>query len=348
VSSAPTPESLDHPPADEAELEDRLSRPPAALSTRLDTLAGDLLILGAGGKMGPSLARMAKRATPGRRVIAVSRWSDADAAAKLRADGVETHSADLLDPKSLAGVPDAPNIVFMAGQKFGTTGNPATTWAMNASVPTLVAERFPGARIAVFSTGNVYSLTKPDSGGSRESDGLQPIGEYAYSCLARERIFTAAAERHASPTSIIRLNYAHDLRYGVLTDLALRVRDHQPIDLRMSWVNVTWQGDANAMALASLTRAAAPEPYIVNVAGRETLRVRNLALALGDRLGVAPQFRNEEAPDALLSNASRMSELFDLSLMPLATLLDWVTEWISHGGRLLGKPTGFEKRDGSF
>jgi nucleoside-diphosphate-sugar epimerase len=281
-------------------------------------------------------------------VIAVSRWSDTELAARLRADGVETHSADLLDPHSLAGVPDAPNIVFMAGQKFGTTGNPAMTWAMNASVPTLVAERFRGTRIAVFSTGNVYALTAPDSGGARERDTLHPVGEYANSCLARERIFSAAAQRHRSPTSIIRLNYAHDLRYGVLTDLALKIRDKRPIDLRMSWVNVIWQGDANALALATLAKAAEPEPYVVNIAGRETLRVRNLALALGDRLGVAPRFEGEEAPDALLSNSSRMSELLDMPLMPLTTLLDWVDGWIAHGGRVLGKPTGFEKRDGSF
>jgi nucleoside-diphosphate-sugar epimerase len=291
---------------------------------------------------------MAQRATPGRRVIAVSRWSDTELAARLRADGVETHSADLLDPHSLAGVPDAPNIVFMAGQKFGTTGNPAMTWAMNASVPTLVAERFSGTRIAVFSTGNVYALTAPDGGGARETDTLHPVGEYANSCLARERIFSAAAQRHRSPTSIIRLNYAHDLRYGVLTDLALKIRDKRPIDLRMSWVNVIWQGDANALALATLTKAAEPEPYVVNIAGRETLRVRNLALALGDRLGVAPRFEGQEAPDALLSNSSRMNELLDMPLMPLTTLLDWVDGWLAHGGRVLGKPTGFEKRDGSF
>ncbi len=307
-----------------------------------------MLILGAGGKMGPSLARMAKRATPGRRVIAVSRWNDASAAESLRAAGVETIAADLLDARSLADVPDAPNIVFMAGQKFGTSGNPAMTWAMNASVPTMVSERFAGARIAVFSTGNVYALTPPESGGSRESDTPQPIGEYAYSCLARERIFAAAAARHSSPTSIIRLNYAHDLRYGVLTDLALKVKNGTPIDLRMSWVNVIWQGDANALALASLMRASAPEPFIVNIAGREVLRVRNLALALGDRLGLMPHFTGDEAADALLSNASRMDHTLSLPLLPLPTLLDWVVGWIARGGRLLNKPTGFEKRDGRF
>ena len=335
-------------PRTDAELEEHLSRPPDGLKQALSGVQGDLMVLGAGGKMGPSLSRMARRADPGRRVIAVSRWSDARAADQLRADGVEAIAADLLDSRALASLPDAANIVFMAGQKFGTTGNPATTWAMNAGLPMLVAERFAGARVAVFSTGNVYALSRPADGGSREDDTPQPIGEYAYSCLARERIFTHAAAQHESPTSIIRLNYAHDLRYGVLTDLALKVRDGRPIDLRMSWVNVIWQGDANAIALASLARASAPEPYIVNVAGRETLRVRNLAMALGDRLGVAPRFEGEEAPDALLSNSARMSDVLGMSFMPLPQLLDWVADWVARGGRLLGKPTGFERRDGQF
>jgi nucleoside-diphosphate-sugar epimerase len=346
-SSASTPEHA-AAPRDEADLEERLSRPPATLTAALSDLSGGLLILGAGGKMGPSLARMAKRARPDLRVVAVSRWSDVGAARMLEESGVEVLTADLLDPASLAQLPDMPNIVFMAGQKFGTSGNPAMTWAMNAGVPMLVAERFAGARIAVFSTGNVYSLSAPGAGGAREDDALAPIGEYAYSCLARERIFTAAAERHGSPTSVIRLNYAHDLRYGVLTDLALKVRDHTPIDLRMSWVNVIWQGDANAFALASLARASTPAPFVLNVAGREALRVRDLAAALGDRLGEAPVFQGEEASDALLSNASRMHDVLDVELMPPDTLMDWVVGWMRHGGRLLNKPTGFEKRDGRF
>jgi nucleoside-diphosphate-sugar epimerase len=202
--------------------------------------------------------------------------------------------------------------------------------------------------MAVFSTGNVYALSAAASGGSREEDELRPIGEYAYSCLARERIFTAAAERHRSPTSIIRLNYAHDLRYGVLTDLALKVRHGKPIDLAMSHVNVIWQGDANAIALASLFKASTPAAYVVNVAGPATLRVRDLAMALGERLGRAPVFHGEEATDALLSNSSRMREVLDVALLPVEMLLDWIVAWISRGGRLLNKPTGYEKRDGRF
>lgn len=337
-----------HPPRDEAELEERLSRPTPPLTQLLATVPGDLVVLGAGGKMGPSLARMARRADPQRRVIAVSRWSDREAAATLEAEGVETIGADLLDPHALAALPDAPNVVFMAGQKFGTTGNPSTTWAMNAAVPAFVAERYAGARTVVFSTGNVYALTSPERGGAKESDPPAPVGEYAYSCLARERIFTAASARHGTPLSIVRLNYAHDLRYGVLTDLALRVARGEPVGLAMGFVNVIWQGDANAFALAALARAATPEPFIVNVAGTETHRVADLARALGDRLGVTPTFAGEEGRDALLSDGSRMRAMLDHPLMPIDTLLDWVAAWIRAGGHLLGKPTGFEKRDGRF
>jgi nucleoside-diphosphate-sugar epimerase len=341
-------ESPARPPRDEAELEERLSRPTPALTQLLGTVPGDLLVLGAGGKMGPSLARMAKRADPSRRVVAVSRWSDRAAAAALESDGVETIAADLLDPHALAALPDAPNIVFMAGQKFGTTGNPSATWAMNAAVPAFVAERYAGSRTVVFSTGNVYALTPPDQGGARESDPLAPIGEYAYSCLARERIFAAAAARHDTPISIVRLNYAHDLRYGVLTDLALRVARGEPVGLAMGYVNVIWQGDANVFALAALARAATPDPFVVNVAGTETHRVADLARALGVRLGVVPTFQGEEGRDALLSDASRMRTLLDHPVLPTDTLLDWVADRIRTGGHLLGKPTSFEKRDGRF
>ena len=339
---------IDAGPSDEAELEERLSRPSPALAATLSRVSGDLVILGAGGKMGPSLARMAKRATPERRVIAVSRWSNRAAADSLERFGVETLRVDLLDPVSRAALPDAPNIVFMAGQKFGTTESPAATWAMNAAVPSYVTDRYAGARTVAFSTGNVYALVAPHSGGSREDDPPAPIGEYAFSSLARERLFTSASVRHGSPVAIVRLNYAHDLRYGVLTDLAVRIVKGEPIDRRMSCVNVIWQGDANALALAALTRATSPNPWIVNVAGPDTLRVEDLARALGTRLGKAPLWTGDVAPDALLSNASRMRELLGDPLLPVETLLDWVADWVQRGGRLLGKPTNFERRDGRF
>jgi nucleoside-diphosphate-sugar epimerase len=335
-------------PRDEAELEERLSRPSTSLAPTLARVPGDIIILGAGGKMGPSLARMAKRTDPTRRVIAVSRWSNRAAEEALQMHGVETAQADLLDQRAIAALPDAPNVVFMAGQKFGTSGHPAATWAMNAAVPAFVADRYAGARTVVFSTGNVYPLSAPESGGSREGDSPAPIGEYAYSCLARERIFAAASARHGSPVTIVRLNYAHDLRYGVLTDLAARIVRREPIDLRMSFVNVIWQGDANAHALAALTRTTAPDPTIINVAGPETLRVADVARALGKRLRIEPTFSGEEAADALLSNATASRNLLGDPLLPVDTLVDWVAEWVSAGGRLLGKPTGFERRDGRF
>jgi nucleoside-diphosphate-sugar epimerase len=337
-----------HAPRDEVALEERLSRPSPSLASTLARIDGDLVVLGAGGKMGPTLARMAKRASPERRVVAVSRWSNRKTEESLASSGVETVRVDLLDRASRAALPDAPNVIFMAGQKFGTTGSPASTWAMNAGVPAHVAERYAGARTVVFSTGNVYALTTPDSGGSREDDAPAPIGEYAFSCLARERLFTDAAVRDGTPVAIVRLNYAHDLRYGVLTDLAVRIANGEPIDLRMSCVNVIWQGDANALALAALARAASPEPYIVNVAGRDVPCVHDLATALGTRLGKTPIFTGQASPDSLLSNSSRMMELLGDPLLPLDTLLDWVADWVRGGGRLLGKPTNFERRDGQF
>lgn len=335
-------------PRSEEELEELLSRPSAGLAAALAPVHGDLLVLGAGGKMGPSLARMAKRADPARRVIAVSRWTSSSAETALQAHGVETLRADLLDPRALAALPGAPNVVFMAGQKFGTSGSPATTWAMNAAVPAFVAERYAGARVVAFSTGNVYALTPPARGGAREDDAPAPVGEYANSCLARERLFAAGSARHGTLVSLVRLNYAHDLRYGVLTDLAVRVASRQPIDLSMGFVNVIWQGDANAFALAALAHATAPEPYVVNVVGPDVLRVADLAGALGARLGLEPIFAGTEAPDALLSRSTRMRELLDDPLLPLDTLLDWVADRVARGGPLLNKPTGFEKRDGRF
>ncbi len=335
-------------PRSEAELEEALSRPSPSLAAALARAPGDIIVLGAGGKMGPSLARMAHRADPGRRVIAVSRWTDAAAAGALEADGVEISRADLLDPRALATLPDAPNVVFMAGQKFGTAGDPSLTWAMNAAVPAFVAERYTGSRTVVFSTGNVYALAPVSSGGGRETDAPAPVGEYAWSCLARERVFTAAAHRYRTPTAIARLNYAHDLRYGVLTDLAARITAGAPIDLAMGYVNVIWQGDANAIALTALAHASAPEPFIVNVAGPGVLRVADLAEALAARLGQPARLVGSESDDALLSDGARMRTVLGDPLLPLDTLLDWVAEWVSRGGRLLGKPTKFERRDGTF
>jgi nucleoside-diphosphate-sugar epimerase len=332
----------------EAELDDLLSAPRRETIAALSACPGDIIVLGAGGKMGPTLARMAARsAGAGRRVIAVSRWSSAAARAALEQAGVATISADLLDRDAVAGLPDAPNVIFMAGQKFGTTGAPAMTWAMNTLVPANCAERYRDSRIVAFSTGNVYSLTPTASHGSRETDSLGPIGEYAASCVGRERVFELYAERHATRIAIVRLNYAIDLRYGVLVDIATRVKRGSLVSLDMGCVNVIWQGDANRIALECLPMTATP-PFIVNVTGAEQLSVRAIAEWFGKRFGVTPKFSGSERADALLSDTGRMRAHFSPPEVTTEQMFDWVAAWVENDGVLLGKPTRFEARDGQF
>jgi nucleoside-diphosphate-sugar epimerase len=282
-----------------------------------------------------------------RRVIAVSRWSSPGAAQSLRDHGVETLSCDLLDRAAVARLPDAPNVVFMAGQKFGTTGAPAMTWAMNTLVPANCAERYKDSRVVAFSTGNVYPLTPIAAGGSRESDAPAPIGEYAASCLGRERVFELYAQRHGTRVAIVRLNYAIDLRYGVLVDLALRVHGGEPVPLDMGYVNVIWQGDANRVAIECLAHTASP-PFVVNVTGLDVLSVRAIAESFGERFGTRVSFSGSERPDALLSNTSRMRDVFGPPSVPLDQMQAWIADWVTSGGTLLGKPTKFEARDGAF
>jgi dTDP-4-dehydrorhamnose reductase len=290
---------------------------------------------------------MARRALdPHRRVVAVSRFADPAVRTSLEASGVETLAADLQDPAAVAALPDIPDIVYMAGQKFGTSAAPHSTWLLNAGVAALVSTRFPGHRLVVFSTGNVYPLVPATSRGARESDPVGPVGEYAQSCLARERLFEAAAAA-GSRVTIVRLNYAIDLRYGVLVDIARRVWSGGAVALGMGYVNVIWQGDANARALQCLGLAQRPA-VVLNLTGSETLGVRSIAEQFGARLGRTPRFEGTEADDALLSNASRSLELFGPATVPLATMLDWVAAWLVRGGRLLGKPTHFEERTGRF
>ena len=338
-------------PTTDADLDELLSRPAPADVAALAALDGDLLVLGAGGKMGPSLVRLARRAADAaagpRRVIAVSRFGQPALAGRLAAQGIETIACDLLEPAALAALPDAPNVVFMAGQKFGTSGNPAATWALNAWLPAQVMQRFRDARIVLFSTGNVYPLVPVTGGGAREDDAPGPIGEYAQSALARERLVAFFAERGGTPAAVLRLNYAVELRYGVLRDLADRIVAREPIDLTMGWVNVVWQRDANAVALRALAAAAVP-PLVLNVTGPETLRVRDLAGRIGQRLGVAPVFAGAEAETALLSNAHRCRALFGPPTVDPHTLCDWVADWVGRGGRSLGKPTHFDERGGAF
>jgi nucleoside-diphosphate-sugar epimerase len=330
------------------ELDDLLSTPRAETIAALDACPGDIVILGAGGKMGPTLARMAARARrDSRRVIAVSRWSSASAERALNDAGVETVRCDLLDPDAVARLPDAPNVIFMAGQKFGTSDAPAMTWAMNTIVPANCARRYRDSRIVAFSTGNVYPLTPIDHGGSRESDTPGPVGEYAASCLGRERVFEAYSMRHHTRVAIFRLNYAIDLRYGVLVDLALKVYREEPVPVDMGYVNVIWQGDANRIALECLPHASSP-PFVVNVTGAERLGVRALAEWFGERFGKTPKITGVERPDALLSDTSRMRETFAAPEVSLDEMREWVAQWIEQGGPLLGKATRFEVRDGRF
>jgi len=332
----------------EAELEDRLSQPRPATTAALRACPGDVIILGAGGKMGPTLARMVARArSDDRRVIAVSRWSSAAAERALNDAGVETIKADLLDRDAVAKLPDAPNVIFMAGQKFGTTGAPAMTWAMNTVVPANCAERYEHSRIVAFSTGNVYALTPAASSGSTESDAPGPVGEYAASCVGRERIFELYAERAGTRVAIFRLNYAIDLRYGVLVDIATRVKNGDPVSVDMGYVNVIWQGDANRIAIECLSRADNP-PFIVNVTGAERLSVRSLAEWFATRFGTRARIEGSERADALLSDTTLLRTTFAPPEVGTNEMLEWVADWVDAGGPVLGKPTKFEARDGKF
>ena len=336
---------------EEAALEELLSRPTAGLVAALGALSGDILILGASGKMGPSLARLAHRASQGagvhRRIIAVARFTGGDVRAALECDGIETIATDLFDRVQVARLPDAPNLIYMVGQKFGTTGDEARTWAVNAFLPGVIAERFPRARIVAFSTGNVYPLSPVGGSGPSETDPVGPIGEYAESALARERVLEFFSRSYATPMALLRLNYAIEPRYGVLRDIADRIRARQPVDLSMGRVNLIWQRDANAIALRVLAHCSVP-PLVLNVTGRPAHGVRWLADELGRRLGVAPEFQGVETDSALLSDAALCEELFGPPEMDIAGMLDRVAEWVAQGGRSLGRPTHYESREGRF
>ncbi|TMR24814.1 NAD-dependent epimerase/dehydratase family protein [Nonomuraea turkmeniaca] len=330
------------------ELEERLARPSAGLVDDLGKLDGDIMILGAGGKLGPSLVRLALNATGGsRRIIAVSRFSEPGLAQALQDEGATVVAADVADERALRDLPDAPNVLFLVGAKFGTQGREHATWFTNAYLPGRVADRFAGSRIAALSTGNVYPLVPVADGGSTEDSPTGPVGDYAMSCLGRERVLTHFAETNRTPMSLIRLNYAVELRYGVLVDLAQKVLAGAPIDLTTGQVNVVWQGYANEVALRSLLLADVP-PYVLNVTGPELISVRQAARALGAALGKEPVFTGEEAPTALLSNASRCHRLFGYPKLTPAELIEHTARWVADGGPLLGKPTKFERRDGRF
>lgn len=333
------------------ELDDLLSQPTDAVVETLHKFSGDVVILGVAGKMGPTLTRMVRKAsnqsgTP-RRVIGVARFSDPEVATRLQGWGIETIAADLLDRQQVARLPEAPLVVYMAGRKFGSTGQESLTWAMNAYLPALVCERYRDSRIVAFSTGNVYGYVPVSSGGSRETDPLRPVGEYAQSCLARERMFEHFSQTQGTPTAIIRLNYACELRYGILVDLALQVWRNEPIDLTMGAFNILWQADANAHALCALADCGSPAVPI-NVTGPETLRVRDVCEQLGRLLNRTPQFVGTESVDALLNDASAALERYGSPRVSAEQLLVWIADWIRRDAPRLDKPTHFASRDGRF
>src|SRR5882762_1411941 len=335
-----------------AELQERLSRPEDGDASAIGALRGDLLILGAGGKMGPSLARLARRAADlagtRRRIIAVARFSNTDLPAELAAQGIETIPCDLLEPRALNRLPDIPNVIFMAARKFDTSGAEHLTWAMNTYLPGLVAERYRDSRIVAFSTGNVYPLRSQSQGGALESTLVGPVGEYAQSALGRERMFEHGSARWGTRVAILRLNYAVELRYGVLVDVGRAVFEQRPISLSMPFVNVIWQRDANSWCLRSFAHCQSP-PLVLNITGPETLSVRDVALEFGRHFGVGPIFLSDgEGSTALLSDASRALTLFGRPTATPAEIIEWTAHWIRQGGATLNKPTHFQTRDGRF
>lgn len=333
--------------ADEHTLEELLSQPTEATCETLNALVGNIVVLGAGGKMGPTLAMMLKKAAPDKRIIAVSRFSDQDVKARIERSGVEVLALDLLDESTYALLPEVPNVFFLAGMKFGATGNQPLTWAMNVHLPSLVARHYKKARIVALSTGNVYPFTDINRGGSRETDTPEPVGEYAQSCLGRERMFQYFSEQYGTPVTLIRLNYANEPRYGILVDLAQKILSDTPIDVTMGHVNLIWQGDANNYIIRALAIAESP-PTLLNVTGEKTLRVRDLAMRIGKRLGKGPTFVSEEAETALLSDAWSCIETFGEPSTTLDEMIGYIVDWVAQGHRTLSKPTKYNVRDGKF
>ncbi len=339
-------------PANDHEIELLLSQPTRGATAAVAALQGDFMVLGVGGKMGTTTAVMLRRAldAAGRRdarVIGVSRFSRPEARRELEVLGVQTLSCDLADATALAALPSVPNVLYLAGQKFGTDGAPGLTWIQNTVVPALVAQRFRDSRIVVFSTGCVYPFVPVTGPGASESEPVAFLGEYASTCVGRERVFTHYSGEYGTPLVIYRLNYAVELRYGVLVDLALKVARGETVDLTMGWLNCLWQGDACARAIECLAHAASPA-RILNITGPEKLRIRDLAEDFGRRFGRAPVFTGTEAGTAWLADASESVRLFGPPTVSVAAMMEMIAAHVSAGGKLLGKPTHFETRDGKF
>jgi nucleoside-diphosphate-sugar epimerase len=335
---------------DLASLDDWMTRPSDALVSFVSTLSGPLVVLGAGGKMGPSLCVLARRAADAAGkaldIVAVSRFSDLSSRVWLEARGIRTHVCDLMTG-DLSALPDADNVLYLVGLKFGTQQAPARTWAVNTLVPARVTERYAGSRIVALSSGNVYPFVPVDSGGSTESDPLTPLGEYPNACVARERLFQYGSETFNTPGVVVRLNYATDLRYGVLVDLAQKIAAGQPVDVTMGSLNCIWQRDANDAIIRALDLAETPMRPL-NLTGTESLSVRQLALRLGDLMDRPVDIVGEEAPTALLSNVTQMIQHLGTPEMPIDTVLRWTSDWVARAQPTLGKPTKFEVRDGRY
>jgi hypothetical protein len=333
------------------QLEHLLSEPSERAIESMARLDGDLMLLGVGGKMGPTLARMARRASDaagvGRRIIGVARFSTSDLQLQLQRQRIETIRCDLTDPAQLDKLPDAPNVIFMTGAKFGSTGNEPATWMTNVFLPGMVCQRFCRSRIVAFSTGNVYGLSPVSHGGSTESDSLNPVGEYAMTALGRERIFQRFSQSQRIPLALLRLNYAHEMRYGVMVDLALAVWAEQPVELTMGHFNALWQGDANAMTLAAFDHLASP-PRVINLSGPELVSVRTVAEEFGRLFQKRVAFTGTEAADALLSNGQLGFRLCGEPRVIAQQMIEWIAGWVRRGGESLNKPTHFEVRDGTY
>ena len=331
---------------DEAVLTERLTRPAPATRQAVALLDGEILVLGAGGKMGPNLVELLIRAGAPR-VTAVSRFSDPSHREYLEAAGARTIAADLLDEKALQSLPDAPYVFILAGYKFGSTGNEEATWATNTYLPARAVSRYRDARIVYLSSGNVYPFVPCDSGGSREDEETNPVGEYAQSRLGGERLVAFESMSHGTPVITVRLFYATELRYGIIHDVVTRVYRGEAIDLGMGHANQIWQGDALNYMARMFPLCASPAA-VLNLTGTEVLSVRALAQQAGALLGKEPVLVGEESGTALLGNCQRLVELLGECEVGGEEILGWMVEWVKEGGRSLGKPTGYEKRSGKF